>query len=166
MARSITAIRGFYSSDVVGCVLDGHGIPTTVTNDYALHLGALKWGGTIDKFIGDAILVFFGDSETKSAAEDAKACVRMAVEMQNRLAELNIAWRNRGVDEPFRARMEVNTGYGNVGNFGSVNRMEYTIIGAQANLSARLESIAEPDTSTTRPSARARHRSCACAGPD
>lgn len=58
------------------------------TNDYALHLGALKWGGTIDKFIGDAILVFFGDSETKGAAEDAKACVRMAVEMQIRLGEI------------------------------------------------------------------------------
>lgn len=131
------------------------------TNDYALHLGALKWGGTIDKFIGDAILVFFGDSETKGAAEDAKACVRMAVEMQIRLGEI------AGSTSRFApAWGGVNTGYGNVGNFGSVNRMEYTIIGAQANLSARLESIAEPDTSTTRPSARARHRSCACAGPD
>ena len=105
MARSITAIRGFYSSDVVRHVLDGHGIPTTGKNDYALRPGALKWGGTIDKLIGDAILVFFEDPETKGVAEDPEACVRMAVEMQNRLAELNIAWRNRGVDERFRARM-------------------------------------------------------------
>lgn len=121
---------------------------TALLNEYFTEMSAiaLKWGGTIDKFIGDAILVFFGDPETKGTAEDAKACVRMAVEMQNRLAELNIAWRNRGIEEPFRARMGVNTGYCNVGNFGSVDRMDYTIIGAEANLSARLESIAEPDT--------------------
>jgi len=62
-------------------------------------------GGTIDKFIGDAILIFFGDPETKGEAEDAKACVRMAFDMQRRLAELNSKWRNDGVENPFRVRM-------------------------------------------------------------
>ena len=101
-------------------------------------------GATIDKFIGDAILAFFGDPETKCVAEDARACVRMALAMRTRLAELDVEWRKRGIEKPFRARMGITTGYCNVGNFGSADRMDYTIIGAQANLAARLESIAEP----------------------
>ncbi len=105
---------------------------------------ALKWGGTIDKFVGDAMLVFFGDPETKGVAEDAKAAVRMAIEMQARLAELNVTWRMNGIEQPFRARMGINTGFVNVGNFGSVDRMDYTIIGGEANLAARLETSAEP----------------------
>ena len=105
---------------------------------------ALRHGATIDKFIGDAILLFFGDPETRGVSEDAKACVRMALEMQTRLTELNVELRRRGVEKPFRARMGINTGYCNVGNFGSAERMDYTIIGAEANLAARLETIAEP----------------------
>ena len=49
-----------------------------------------------------------------------------------------------GIEHPFRVRMGVNTGFCNVGNFGSADRMDYTIIGAEANLAARLQSIAEP----------------------
>ena len=106
---------------------------------------ALRHGGTVDKFIGDAILVFFGDPETKGAVEDAKACLRMAVDMQQRLGELKAKWRRDGTAEPFIVRMGINSGYCNVGNFGSNDRMDYTIIGAEANLAARLQSIAEPN---------------------
>ncbi len=90
------------------------------------------------------MLIFFGDPETEGEAEDAKACLRMAADMQHRLAELNVKWRNAGVEQPFRVRMGINTGFCNVGNFGSADRMDYTIIGAEANLAARLQSIAEP----------------------
>jgi class 3 adenylate cyclase len=105
---------------------------------------ALQHGATIDKYIGDAMLLFFGDPDTKGEREDARACLEMAIEMQARLAELNNEWRRRGIEQPFRARMGINTGYCNVGNFGSEDRMDYTIIGAEANLAARLKSIAEP----------------------
>jgi len=119
---------------------------TELLNEYFTEMSqiALRHGGTIDKFIGDAILIFFGDPESKGAAEDAKACVAMAVEMQRRIAELNAKWRGEGVEFPFEARMGINTGFCNVGNFGSSDRMDYTIIGAEANLAARLQSIAEP----------------------
>ena len=119
---------------------------TALLNEYLTEMSeiALRHGATIDKFIGDAILTFFGDPETKGVAEDAKACLRMAVDMQRRLAGLNAKWRDRGVEQPFRVRMGINTGYCNVGNFGSNDRMDYTIIGAEANLAARLQSIAEP----------------------
>ena len=118
---------------------------TRLLNEYFTEMSAiaLKHGGTIDKFVGDAMLIFFGDPETKGEAEDAAACVRMALEMQRRIAELNVKWRNEGVEHPFRVRMGINTGYCNVGNFGSADRMDYTIIGAEANLAARLQSIAE-----------------------
>ncbi len=119
---------------------------THLLNEYFTEMSiiALRHGGTIDKFVGDAILIFFGDPETNGEAEDAKACLRMAFDMQRRLAELNMKWRKAGVEHPFRVRMGINTGFCNVGNFGSADRMDYTIIGAEANLAARLQSIAEP----------------------
>jgi class 3 adenylate cyclase len=119
---------------------------TSLLNEYFTEMSniALKYGGTIDKFVGDAILIFFGDPESKGEADDAKACLHMAANMQRRLAELNVKWRNEGVEHPFQVRMGINTGYCNVGNFGSVDRMDYTIIGAEANLAARLQTIAEP----------------------
>jgi adenylate cyclase len=119
---------------------------TRLLNEYLSEMStiATRHGGTVDKFIGDAMLVFFGDPETKGVAEDAAICLAMALEMQQRLAELNAAWRQRGIEQPFRARMGINSGYCNVGNFGSGDRMDYTIIGAAANLAARLQSIARP----------------------
>jgi adenylate cyclase len=120
---------------------------TELINEYFTEMSdiALKHGGTIDKFIGDAILVFFGDPESRGVTEDAKACVRMALDMQDRLAALNVKWRKLGAEEPFRIRIGINTGFCNVGNFGSADRMDYTILGAEANLAARLQTNAPPD---------------------
>ena len=119
---------------------------TALLNEYLTEMSsiAVAHGGTVNKFIGDAILVFFGDPESRGAVEDARACLAMALAMQRRLAELNAQWRKRGIARPFRARMGINTGFCNVGNFGSDDRMDYTIIGAEANLAARLQSIAQP----------------------
>ena len=119
---------------------------TLLLNEYFTEMSAiaLKHGGTVDKFIGDALVIFFGDPETKGTVEDARACLNMATEMQRRLAELNVKWRGAGTEHPFRVRMGINTGFCNVGNFGSVDRMDYTAIGAEVNLAARLQSIAEP----------------------
>jgi class 3 adenylate cyclase len=119
---------------------------TQLLNEYFTEMSVIaqKYGGTIDKFIGDAMLIFFGDPETKGDRADAEACLRMAWKMQRRLIELNAKWRASGIEQPFKARIGVNSGYCNVGNFGSTDRMDYTIIGAEANLAARLQSIAEP----------------------
>ena len=118
---------------------------TNLLNEYFREMSAiaLLHGATIDKFIGDAILAFFGDPETKGPKGDALACVSMAVAMQQRLDDLGKEWKSRGIDNPLKARMGINTGYCNVGNFGSDSRMDYTIVGAEANLAARLESVAE-----------------------
>ncbi len=105
---------------------------TALLNEYftAMSAIALEHGGTVDKFVGDAILVFYGDPESRGEREDARACVEMALSMQQRLVELNARWRSRGIEEPVHVRMGINTGYCNVGNFGSAERMDYTIIGA------------------------------------
>jgi adenylate cyclase len=120
---------------------------TGLLNDYLTNMAAIamEHGGTVDKFIGDAILVFFGDPETKGVREDARACLRMAIAMKERLAQLNLEWRRSGVENPFHVRMGINTGFCNVGNFGSEDRMDYTIVGAEANFAARLQSVAGPD---------------------
>jgi class 3 adenylate cyclase len=119
---------------------------TQLLNEYFTEMAAiaLGHGGTVDKFIGDALVIFFGDPETKGTMEDARACLTMATAMQRRLAELNVKWRSTGTEQPFRVRMGINTGFCNVGNFGSADRMDYTAIGAEVNLAARLQSIAEP----------------------
>jgi class 3 adenylate cyclase len=91
------------------------------------------------------MLMFFGDPETKGVEGDAAACVAMAIAMQRRMRELQHAWRTRGFQQPLRMRIGINTGYCNVGNFGSADRMDYTIIGGEVNLAARLEEHADPD---------------------
>lgn len=120
---------------------------TSLLNEYLTEMSqvAIEHGGSVNKFIGDAMLVFFGDHDSRGVEEDARACLRMAFDMQRRLAQLNVKWRRQGIEKPFRCRMGVNTGYCNVGNFGSDERMDYTIIGAEANLAARLQSIAQPN---------------------
>ncbi len=119
---------------------------THYINRYFSELSAIaaKHGGTIDKYIGDAMMIFFGDPESRGEQEDALACVRMAVEMQARLAELNAEWKSEGLQYPLITRIGINTGWCNVGNFGSRDRMAYTIIGGEVNLAARIESKCEP----------------------
>ena len=119
---------------------------TGILNRYLNEMAriALKHGATIDKFVGDGVVAFFGDPESRGVAQDAKACVTMAVEMQRRIAELVREWEDEGLERPFSARMGVNTGFCTVGNFGSQDRMDYTIIGAAVNLAARLEQAAGP----------------------
>ncbi|MDQ2704088.1 MAG: HAMP domain-containing protein, partial [Pseudomonadota bacterium] len=107
---------------------------------------AIEHGGTIDKFIGDAILVFFGDPETEGDHDDALRCARMALAMRDRTRDLEKVWHEHGISRPLRARMGITTGYCTVGNFGSEHRLDYTVLGSPVNLAARLQARAEPDT--------------------
>ncbi len=119
---------------------------TDVLNQYLTEMStiALAHGATIDKYIGDAMLLFFGDPDSKGVMEDAKACVMMAIAMQRRMRDLEHEWRRRGLERPFRIRIGICTGFCTVGNFGSKDRMDYTIIGNEVNLAARLQSAVEP----------------------
>jgi len=107
---------------------------------------ALKHGATIDKFIGDAILIFFGDPTSEGIKADALRCLAMSLEMIEKVKELETYWQNMGVAKPFKIRIGINTGFCTVGNFGSEDRMDYTIIGGAVNLASRIESKAQPNT--------------------
>ena len=140
-----------YFSDIVGFsdltdALEPE-VMSEMLNAYLTRMSeiALKYGGTIDKFIGDAVMVFFGAPEFKSDTIHARQCARMALEMRDALIPLRESWRNNGIPGRFRVRAGINTGICTVGNFGSEQRMDYTIIGGQVNLASRLESIAPPD---------------------
>ena len=104
---------------------------------------ALNYGATIDKYIGDGIMLFFGDPESKGIKEDALSCVKMAMEMQRELEELSDEWAQYGLREPLKMRIGIDTGFATVGNFGSESRLDYTAIGSAVNRASRLESAAE-----------------------
>ena len=118
---------------------------TGLLNQYLTEMSriAQEYGANFDKFIGDAIVLYFGDPETRGVKEDAADCVRMAIAMQRRMRELQREWRDAGLERPFEIRIGINTGYCTVGNFGSEDRMDYTIIGSEVNLASRLEYEAE-----------------------
>ena len=120
---------------------------TNLLNFYLNEMSqiALKFGGTIDKFIGDALMIFFGDPETKGPQEDAKQCIQMALEMQDLMSQLSGYWsKNYSLKKNLKIRIGINTGFCTVGNFGSLDRIDYTAIGSTVNLASRLESMADP----------------------
>jgi class 3 adenylate cyclase len=97
-------------------------------------------GGTVDKFIGDGLMVFFNDPEAQP--DHATRAVRCAVAMQDAVAEMERSSDNTGL--PLRIRIGVHTGPAVVGNLGSPQRMSYTAVGSSINLAQRLESAAAP----------------------
>ena len=117
---------------------------TQLLNHYLTEMSriALDHGATIDKYVGDAILIFFGDPESRGVQEDARACVQMAMAMRSRMLELADEWRAAGIARPLRCRMGIHTDFCTVGNFGSEDRLDYTIIGRGVNIASRLESQA------------------------
>jgi class 3 adenylate cyclase/HAMP domain-containing protein len=120
---------------------------STLLNSYLNNMSIIaeKYGGTIDKFVGDAVMVFFGDPVFTSDKDHALRAVKMALEMQSRMDELRVEWGDVAVKYPFHIRIGINTGYCTIGNFGSDTKMDYTIIGNNVNLAARYEAAAKPD---------------------
>ena len=119
-----------------------------VINTYLSEMStiALELGGTIDKFIGDAVLIFFGDPESQGETDDALSCIEMAIRMQKRVKELQKHMKKLGVASGIQVRMGISTGHCTVGNFGSDQRMDYTVLGGPVNLAARLQNLADPES--------------------
>ena len=118
---------------------------TDLLNTYLTEMSeiAFRFGGTIDKVIGDSIMVFFGDPESRGIKSDAITCVSMAIAMKRAMEELQVRWRADGIENPPALRMGINSGVCKVGNFGTENRLDYTLLGRAVNLASRLESSAE-----------------------
>ncbi|HTY09653.1 MAG TPA: adenylate/guanylate cyclase domain-containing protein [Bacteroidota bacterium] len=114
---------------------------STTLNEYfeAMTDIVFKYGGTVDKFIGDGLMVFYGAPEPQP--DHALRCVKAAIEMQLKCRELKRRWEPAG-RLPLRIRIGINTGEVVVGDLGSARRMEYTVLGSDVNLAQRLESNA------------------------
>ncbi|RLB12435.1 MAG: hypothetical protein DRG82_17080 [Deltaproteobacteria bacterium] len=97
-----------------------------------------RFDGTLNKIIGDGLLIFFGDPFP--IEDHAERAVRMAVEMQKKVSELRGEWK--GYDHDLGVGIGINTGYMTVGNIGAEIHRDYTVIGNQVNVAARLESTA------------------------
>lgn len=110
-------------------------------NEYFHEMAQIvfKYDGTIDKYMGDGLLVFFGDPIEHE--DHALRAVKTAIEMQKKCRELHKKWEKEG-GMLLRIRIGINTGEVVVGNMGSDKRLEYTVIGANVNLAQRLESNA------------------------
>ena len=93
-------------------------------------------GATIDKFVGDGVMIVYGAPESMAPEEQARKALGLCRALQKRLANLP--------GEPLQMRIGLETGEGVVGNFGSENRSDYTVIGLVANIAARLEAAGQP----------------------
>jgi adenylate cyclase len=98
----------------------------------------LQYEGTVDKYMGDAIMAFYG-APLDQADHAARAC-RTALDMMTRLRELRTEWEARGLP-PMNIGIGINSGDMSVGNMGSEERFDYTIMGDNVNLASRLEGI-------------------------
>ena len=100
----------------------------------------LKEDGTLQKFIGDAIMAAWGDTHSEGLAEDARRAVSAGLQMRAALVKLNERWATQPDRVKLKTGLGVNHGEIIVGNIGHPQRMEFTVLGAGVNLAARLES--------------------------
>jgi class 3 adenylate cyclase/PAS domain-containing protein len=137
-----------FFSDVVNFTMKSESLDpddlTYIVNSYLNRMAelAIEHGGTLDKFIGDGVVIFFGDPETRGVENDARACMNMGLEMLDAVETLNKEALRHGINSPIAIRIGMATGYCTVGNFGSESRMDYTVMGKTVNLAARLEAAA------------------------
>lgn len=115
-----------------------------VLNDFYERMtrAVFDHNGTIDKFLGDGVLAFFGDPIPLE--NTAQAAVGAAVQMQQEIRKLNERWTQAGIpmlESGIKIRIGINTGQVVVGNLGSARRLEYTVVGSAVNIASRLQTI-------------------------
>ena len=123
--------------------------PETVTrilNEYLTEMVALieAHGGTLDKFMGDGVMVLFGAADDTAPDVQARQAVAMGVAMQHALRSLRERWADEGLAHRVELRIGIHQDEVTVGNFGSEDLVEYTAIGSGVNLASRLEGACVP----------------------
>lgn len=144
-------------SDIVGFTkmsnqLQSQGI-AVVLNEYLSEMTRVIFanGGTVDKFVGDAVMALYGAPEELPPEKQVQQAVKSAREMLQSLDKLNQRWREQGIVgengvEPVRFRCGIHIGTAVVGMFGSQERSDYTAIGPAVNMAARLQEVAHPNS--------------------
>jgi class 3 adenylate cyclase len=139
-----------FFSDVVGFTAAADQMEpedlAALLNEYLSEMTRVAegFGATINQFVGDGIMIFFGAPDATNDRDHALRAVRMATAMQQRMSELGKKWFANGIQAPFRIRIGINTGTASVGDFGSDGRITYSAIGNQTNLAARIQAACEP----------------------
>ncbi len=139
-----------FFSDVVGFTqasdeMDPESLATALNTYFAeMTEIAERHGGTVDKFLGDGLMIFFGAPVATDDRSHARAAVEMALDMQQAMPALNEMWIDHGGRRSLEVRMGINTGYASVGDFGSPSRKAYSAIGVQVNLAARVQAECQP----------------------
>lgn len=151
MITSEKKLLTIFFSDLTGFTeLAEKTVPETMQNLLNEYFSAMlsiieQYDGTLDKFIGDGIMVFFGAPEDMDEKEQAVRAVSMAAAMHQRMKKLTKKWTGMGIRHNIKVRMGIHQDYVLVGNFGSTQLMEYTVIGSGVNLANRLESYCPPE---------------------
>lgn len=133
-------------SDIAGFTSMSESLPPDevehILNEYLTAMSEIVFtnDGTLDKYIGDAVMAVWGNVGPTSPKTDAYKAVNTAIQMQRTLAKLREKWLGEGM-VPLQIRIGVNTGEALVGNFGSPQKMDYTVIGDAVNTAARLEGL-------------------------
>jgi class 3 adenylate cyclase len=122
-------------------------ITARILNEYFTDMTTIAhaWGGVVDKFIGDGIMILFGVLEDVNEYDQADNCVHMALAMQGHMSLLRDRWRDGGLDDSVRLRIGVHSGVATVGTFGPADRRAFTAIGTTVNIASRLEKLCIAD---------------------
>lgn len=133
-------------SDIAGFTSMSESLPPDevehILNEYLTAMSEIVFAndGTLDKYIGDAVMAVWGNVGPSNPKTDAYKAVNTAIQMQRKLAELREKWLSEGM-VPLQIRIGINTGEALVGNFGSPQKMDYTVIGDAVNTASRLEGL-------------------------
>ncbi|GAB4356488.1 MAG: hypothetical protein Fur0042_25790 [Cyanophyceae cyanobacterium] len=117
-------------------------------NEYLSAMSEIVFAnlGTVDKFMGDAILALFGAPEDATPNQQVQRAVTTARQMHIKLKELNGKWREQGLATGVQFRCGIHQGTAVVGMFGSPDRSDYTAIGPCVNIASRMQAAAKPGT--------------------
>ena len=142
--RTITVLFSDLSGFTKASAELGPQVISSFLNEYLTKMNDIifEHGGTVDKFIGDAIMVMFGAPQDMPAEEQAKRAADCALAMQLEMETIVKDWASEGAGH-LRMRIGLHQGEAIVGNFGSDKRSDYTCIGPTVNLAARIESAGE-----------------------
>lgn len=119
---------------------------TAIANDFMREMAAcaIKHLGTIDKYIGDAVMVLFGTPKALDYRDQSSLAIAAAISMRNAVKLLSDKYLDQGLPRALDLRAGINSGYASVGVFGSEHLFSYTALGGTVNIASRLQTLAEP----------------------
>lgn len=123
-------------------------IAADILNEYLTQMTTIahKYNGTVDKFLGDGIMIIFGAPHSMTPSIQVESAINMAIEMQKVFQQLHTNWKNELKHNSLHLRIGIHCGYATVGSFGPPNRLTFTAIGKVVNIASRLEQLCNEDS--------------------